>query len=288
MVHGPQRPFACLLCDHAATKMAALAAHVRKHLFIYVCCQCKAKFVSCQSLKGHLTESHPELDQEKAFTDCINSSYYLAQTGGDISKEAQEDKTNEERCKEDEVREQEETTEEGQDERRGGDKISAVEGEECKDDEGERLKVAAEGEEEQTKSQDEIADDEQRIKRELGKEGEIEKRCTESGSQKVLHQTESHTDQEEEEESNCADQSEPTAGEKSQDNTPDICTHGSENTHASIPEGTLAADTNTHNSNHTHTPAQTTHLPDVCVQSTPLAPASPVENTQTVQSDKVN
>uniref|UniRef100_A0A3B4ZPH8 Zinc finger and AT-hook domain containing n=1 Tax=Stegastes partitus TaxID=144197 RepID=A0A3B4ZPH8_9TELE len=82
LVHGPQRPFACLLCDHAATKMAALAAHVRKHLFLYMCCVCDEKFVSSQRLKSHLKESHPELEQEQAFTDSINSSYYLVQPGG--------------------------------------------------------------------------------------------------------------------------------------------------------------------------------------------------------------
>uniref|UniRef100_A0A3Q0S4V8 Zinc finger and AT-hook domain containing n=1 Tax=Amphilophus citrinellus TaxID=61819 RepID=A0A3Q0S4V8_AMPCI len=82
LVHGPQRPYACLLCDHASTKMAALAAHVRKHLFLYLCSVCNEKFVSSQRLKSHLTECHPELDQEQTLTDCINSSYYLAQPGG--------------------------------------------------------------------------------------------------------------------------------------------------------------------------------------------------------------
>uniref|UniRef100_A0A7N6BWA1 C2H2-type domain-containing protein n=1 Tax=Anabas testudineus TaxID=64144 RepID=A0A7N6BWA1_ANATE len=82
LIHGPQRPFTCLLCDHAATKMANLTAHVRKHLFLYVCCMCDGKFVSSQRLNSHLKESHPELDQEQAFTDCINNSYYLMQPGG--------------------------------------------------------------------------------------------------------------------------------------------------------------------------------------------------------------
>ncbi|XP_061572426.1 zinc finger protein ZFAT-like isoform X2 [Cololabis saira] len=77
LIHGPQRPFACLLCDHAATKMTLLTAHVRKHLFIYICCVCDEKLVSSQRLRSHLEESHPELDQEQAFTNCINISYYL-------------------------------------------------------------------------------------------------------------------------------------------------------------------------------------------------------------------
>uniref|UniRef100_A0A4W6C3T5 Zinc finger and AT-hook domain containing n=1 Tax=Lates calcarifer TaxID=8187 RepID=A0A4W6C3T5_LATCA len=62
----------------------SLSAHVRKHLFLYVCCVCDGKFVSSQRLKSHLKESHPELDQEQAFTDCINNSYYLIQPGGGI------------------------------------------------------------------------------------------------------------------------------------------------------------------------------------------------------------
>ncbi|XP_028986133.1 zinc finger protein ZFAT-like isoform X2 [Betta splendens] len=82
LIHGPQRPFACLLCDHAATKMSGLAAHVRKHLFLYVCCVCDGKFVSSHRLKTHLKESHSEMEQEQTFTDCINSSYYLTQPGG--------------------------------------------------------------------------------------------------------------------------------------------------------------------------------------------------------------
>ncbi|XP_072250709.1 zinc finger protein ZFAT isoform X2 [Leuresthes tenuis] len=90
LIHGPQRPFACLLCDHAATKMVALAAHVRKHLFLYICCVCNEKSVSSQRLKSHLEESHPELDQEQAFTDCINMSFYLIPPeGGGGSEETE-------------------------------------------------------------------------------------------------------------------------------------------------------------------------------------------------------
>uniref|UniRef100_A0A671TN13 Zinc finger and AT hook domain containing n=1 Tax=Sparus aurata TaxID=8175 RepID=A0A671TN13_SPAAU len=96
LVHGSQRPFACLLCDHAATKMVALVAHVRKHLFLYVCCMCDGKFVSSQRLRGHLTESHVELDQEQAFADCINNSYYLMQPGGGMWGDEEREGMNEE------------------------------------------------------------------------------------------------------------------------------------------------------------------------------------------------
>ncbi|XP_038153352.1 zinc finger protein ZFAT-like isoform X1 [Cyprinodon tularosa] len=77
LIHGPQPPFACQLCDHKATKMVALAAHVRKHLFLYICSVCNKKLVSSQRLRAHLEESHSELDMEQSFIDCINISYCL-------------------------------------------------------------------------------------------------------------------------------------------------------------------------------------------------------------------
>uniref|UniRef100_A0A3P9NY40 Zinc finger and AT-hook domain containing n=1 Tax=Poecilia reticulata TaxID=8081 RepID=A0A3P9NY40_POERE len=90
LIHGPQPPFACLLCDHTATKMVALTAHVRKHLFLYVCSVCNKKLVSSQRLRGHLEESHPELDMEQTFINCINISYYLIlPEGGGGSEEAE-------------------------------------------------------------------------------------------------------------------------------------------------------------------------------------------------------
>lgn len=75
--------------------MEALAAHVKKHLFIYVCCMCEGKFVSSQGLTAHLKESHTEQDQDQAFTRCINSSFYLMQPGEKIwGNEEQEDARN--------------------------------------------------------------------------------------------------------------------------------------------------------------------------------------------------
>lgn len=64
--------------------MDALAAHVKKHLFIYVCCMCEGNFVSSQRLTAHLKESHAEQDQDQAFTRCINNSFYLMQPGDSI------------------------------------------------------------------------------------------------------------------------------------------------------------------------------------------------------------
>ncbi|XP_034554537.1 zinc finger protein ZFAT-like isoform X2 [Notolabrus celidotus] len=110
LVHGPQRPFSCLLCDYAATKMAALAAHVRKHLFLYVCCACDGKFVSAHRLKSHLEETHNELDQDAALTDCINDSFCLTQAGQNLwgeREDAEEGMMNEHRIEQ-----------EGEDERR--------------------------------------------------------------------------------------------------------------------------------------------------------------------------
>ncbi|XP_057689178.1 zinc finger protein ZFAT-like isoform X2 [Corythoichthys intestinalis] len=85
LVHGPQRPFSCWLCDQARTSLATLAAHVRKHPFLYLCYKCDRKFVSSQRLKSHLTESHPELEQEQAFTECIKNSFYLMNDGENLS-----------------------------------------------------------------------------------------------------------------------------------------------------------------------------------------------------------
>ncbi|KAM4736116.1 zinc finger protein ZFAT isoform 3-T4 [Anableps anableps] len=95
LIHGPQPPFACLLCDHTATKMVALAAHVRKHLFLYVCSVCDKKLVSSQRLRGHLEESHPELDMEQTFINCINISYYLISPEGGRGSEEAKDKDRE-------------------------------------------------------------------------------------------------------------------------------------------------------------------------------------------------
>lgn len=82
LVHEPEPPFGCMLCDYAAPKLSILTAHVRRHCFMYMCCVCKRVFVSCHKLKTHLIGSHPELDQEEAFIGCVNSSYQLI--GGGI------------------------------------------------------------------------------------------------------------------------------------------------------------------------------------------------------------
>lgn len=84
LVHQPQPPFGCMLCEYAAPKLSILTAHVRKHCFLYVCSVCKSMFVSCQRLKDHLTEFHPDLDQVKTFTNCISNSYQLIQPGGGV------------------------------------------------------------------------------------------------------------------------------------------------------------------------------------------------------------
>ena len=91
LVHGPQRPFGCLLCDYAATKMSALSAHVRKHLFLYVCGRCGVTCMSSQRLKAHLKERHPDAEPEQAFVDCINGSYCLIQQGDDAWREGPEE-----------------------------------------------------------------------------------------------------------------------------------------------------------------------------------------------------
>ncbi|XP_068613195.1 zinc finger protein ZFAT [Brachionichthys hirsutus] len=187
LVHGPQRPFACLLCDHAVTKMAALAAHVRKHLFLYVCCVCDGKFVSSPRLKGHLKESHAELDQEQAFANCINSSFYLTQPGGDMwGKEGKEDTVEgmNEECRINQYGEDDEAKRD-----RTGDGVG---GEEWQDGVGEKHKLAASEdmephmEGEQTKSQGESDENVQEMEGETEKEGDLVGPLRDS--QQVLHQ----------------------------------------------------------------------------------------------------
>ncbi|XP_019728486.1 zinc finger protein ZFAT isoform X2 [Hippocampus comes] len=173
LVHGPQRPFACLLCDHARTSLATLAAHVKKHPFLYVCCVCERKFVSSQRLKNHLTEDHPELEQEQAFAECIKNSFCLMNVGEVLS-------VNEERGGKEGSLNIEGSTEAGDE--RSEEVIRAGEDVEWRDGEGESQKAAAledtEQEKEDTKSQDENV--------EAGWTSEI---CTQSLESKTIPET---------------------------------------------------------------------------------------------------
>ncbi|XP_062914118.1 zinc finger protein ZFAT-like isoform X1 [Mobula hypostoma] len=91
LVHGDDRPFACELCDHGATKYHSLETHVRKHKFIYICSVCTKKFVSSVKLKSHVKEAHSDLGEDSVFNNSINQSFYLLEAGGDIQPEALED-----------------------------------------------------------------------------------------------------------------------------------------------------------------------------------------------------
>lgn len=175
MVHGPQRPFACLLCDHAATKIEALAAHVRKHLFLYVCCECDGKFVSSQRLMGHLKEYHAELDQEQAFATSIDSSFYLMQPGGGIwGSEHRGDAV--ERSSKESLMEQR-----SEDERKREEAVRNGVGN------GEREQLEVTGEE--VKSQHEGAEEEHVIKEATEKERHSEQEGAHRLSQETLHET---------------------------------------------------------------------------------------------------
>lgn len=300
LVHGPQRPFACLLCDHAATKLAALAAHVRKHPFLYVCSVCDGKFVSSQRLKSHLKESHLELDQEQAFTDCINNSFYLMQPGGSMWGDEEREDTERGINEKDRVEHENERREEGV--------TNGVGGEELRDGEGEQQLQGARGEEEEAKSQDESAEEQQVIE---GKTREV------GDSQEVLHQsitieTTTPSDRQEEEHVESSDWSEVTVAERSQENTADTCTSGDgntrgheentqsllpsqeihtpplENTHRS-PENTHPADDNTSAAKDTNASSSSvnTNLSNLGVH-TPLSSAPPEEDNQTPQSETVS
>ncbi|NXJ65989.1 ZFAT protein, partial [Rostratula benghalensis] len=88
LVHGDERPFACELCGHGATKYQALELHVRKHPFVYVCSVCLKKFVSSVRLRAHIKEAHADLQESSVFNSSINQSFCLLEPGGDIQPEA--------------------------------------------------------------------------------------------------------------------------------------------------------------------------------------------------------
>ncbi|NWR44285.1 ZFAT protein, partial [Regulus satrapa] len=88
LVHGDERPFACELCGHGATKYQALELHVRKHPFVYVCSVCLKKFVSSVRLRAHIKDVHADLQEDSVFNNSINQSFCLLEPGGDIQPEA--------------------------------------------------------------------------------------------------------------------------------------------------------------------------------------------------------
>ncbi|NXJ83709.1 ZFAT protein, partial [Trogon melanurus] len=88
LVHGDERPFACELCGHGATKYQALELHVRKHPFVYVCSVCLKKFVSSVRLRAHIKDAHADLQETSVFNSSINQSFCLLEPGGDIQPEA--------------------------------------------------------------------------------------------------------------------------------------------------------------------------------------------------------
>ncbi|NWU89827.1 ZFAT protein, partial [Upupa epops] len=88
LVHGDERPFACELCGHGATKYQALELHVRKHPFVYVCSVCLKKFVSSVRLCAHIKDAHADLQESSVFNSSINQSFCLLEPGGDIQPEA--------------------------------------------------------------------------------------------------------------------------------------------------------------------------------------------------------
>lgn len=88
LVHGDERPFACELCGHGATKYQALELHVRKHPFVYVCSVCLKKFVSSVRLRAHIKDVHADMQEASVFNSSINQSFCLLEPGGDIQPEA--------------------------------------------------------------------------------------------------------------------------------------------------------------------------------------------------------
>ena len=278
LVHGPLRPFACLLCDHAATKLDALAVHVKKHLFLYMCSVCDGKFVSCQRLKSHLKESHPDLDQEQAFSDCIDSSYFLVQPGGDARGDEEREDT------EGGGQEEPRTEQEGEEEmmiEEGG--RNGVGGEELPGGEAENLETVAreerENEGEEAKAQGESLEDVQ---------------VKEEEAQEVISvEASTPTDI----------QDKTTAREVAQASTADPCSPAAENIdrHEHNTETCPSPETNhsphmedrtqenTHAAKSTDTPSSSGNpdLPGLGV-NTPSSPVPPGAEDQAPHSEKVN
>lgn len=88
LVHGDERPFACELCNHGATKYQSLELHIRRHPFVYVCSNCFKKFVSTVRLKAHIKEVHPDVAEETLLHDSVAQSFCLLEPGSDIQQEA--------------------------------------------------------------------------------------------------------------------------------------------------------------------------------------------------------
>ncbi|XP_041843986.1 zinc finger protein ZFAT-like isoform X2 [Melanotaenia boesemani] len=232
LIHGPQRPFACRLCDHAATQMAALAAHVRKHLFIYICCTCNEKLVSSQRLKSHLEETHPELNQEQAFTDSINISFYLTPPEGGRGREEVEDTERGAMEKQDRMTEEDGRSCTGEEQWQNGAEKQLRE---------ERAQEKEKLEEEQVKSQDRIVEDVQVIAKEGGKEIDLKDG---GGAEEELNNTTACTSaagrlEESTHTSISPKSSDSLMKDKTQDNThmPDVNTSSAQNTHTSLLSG---------------------------------------------------
>ncbi|XP_069549307.1 zinc finger protein ZFAT isoform X2 [Brachyistius frenatus] len=274
LVHGPQRPFACLLCDHAATKMAALATHIRKHLFLYVCCVCDEKFVSSQRLRSHVKESHPKLDLEQAFTDCINSSYYLVQPGGGMWGSEESEDT------EGGVNQEHRIVQEGEDDRMREEGGGNGPGEEkWRDGEGQQLSEEREKKEGEAKTRKECAEE-----GETGKEGELEN----GGAQRDSPDRRDEATDEEKSQNNTTDSSAAdNVGRREEEthtslsHTPFLGERTQENTHIDA-ENKCAA-------KNTHTPpsSENTNLSDSSAH-THLSSGVRVDDSQTPQSQKVS
>ncbi|XP_030606742.1 zinc finger protein ZFAT isoform X2 [Archocentrus centrarchus] len=265
LVHGPQRPYACLLCDHASTKMAALAAHVRKHLFLYLCSVCNEKFVSSQRLKSHLTECHPELDQEQTLTDCINSSYYLAQPGGAMWGSEENADAQEHRIPQ--GREGDRTQDQ--------DGQNGMEGEERQDVEQEQQRKEKDEEKQANKTHAESLEAVPLIDGETGREGGIEERGAQQASKDR--------------------QEEAAAEEKSHNETTDSCSSERLKEHTRTllsPESIHSPLLEDRTKKIGRTPAEKTHTPSPSSSSSDVSAhrhlsAGP-DNSQTPQSEEVS
>lgn len=242
------------------------------------------------------------MDQDQAFTDCINNSYYLIQPGGGMwGDEEREDA-------EEETMEKQHIEQDGEDKRREEVRRIGVGEEEWQDAGGEQLEVAErESQKEEAQSQGEVSaistEEVQVIEGDTEKEGEFDNGGAQRGPQDVLQQMISVETQ-----TIPVRQNEATAGEKSQDNMADSCTpvggntcRHEENTYPSLSSERIhkaameeKTPKNTHPSDRNKSVATNTHVTSLLGKAylsdlsapPPLPP--PKKEDQTPRSEKVN
>ncbi|XP_078688867.1 zinc finger protein ZFAT-like isoform X2 [Branchiostoma floridae x Branchiostoma belcheri] len=86
VLHQGQKPFPCGLCEYSTNRQANLDLHIRKHKFIYNCCECQEQFLSSIPLTAHIQEKHisEEATLDVLFAKSLEGSRFLFEFGNDV------------------------------------------------------------------------------------------------------------------------------------------------------------------------------------------------------------